>query len=158
MDSKSSQDSPDGDEEPSKGVTEKLLQGLIGMNRDVMEGFSTKKEDKEEAEELVTDDGPQVSGHLSQESLTLSHSLGYDCTRRNNLHVVDAETLLYASGNLLHFLNCETGDLRFLRTVGGVTALQVHPKDALFAVAERGSPPTLTIFSWPDLEAVTTIK
>ena len=70
-------------------------------------------------------DAPEVSGHFTRESLGLSHSLGYDCSRRNNLHVLDARTLLYASGNLLHFLDIETGDLRFLRTGGGVTALQV---------------------------------
>ena len=78
--------------------------------------------------------------------------------RRNNLHVVDENTLLYASGNLLHFFDVNTEDLRFLRAVGGVTALQVHPTEPLFAVAERGSPPTLTIFSWPELSVVTTIK
>ena len=34
------------------------------------------------------------------------------CLRRNNLHVVDSSTLLYASGNLLHFLNTDTNKLR----------------------------------------------
>ena len=70
----------------------------------------------------------------------------------------DSNTLLYASGNLLHFLNIETGDLKFLRTAGGVTAIQVHPKEPLFAVAERGAPPVLTIYSWPTLDIITTIK
>ena len=109
-------------------------------------------------EETVIDDSPAITGHFTTESLTLSHSLGYDCTRRNNLHVLDEKTLLYASGNLLHFLDIETGELRFLRTVGGITAIQVHPKDSCFAVAEKGSPPTLTIFSWPLLEVITVIK
>ena len=155
MERQSIEDPPEGD--VPKGVTGMLLQGLLDMNRDVMDGLSdTKKE--EDTEELVVDEGPEVTGHITKESLSLSHSLGYDCTRRNNLHVVDANTLLYASGNLLHFLDCETGELRFLRTIGGVTALQVHPKEPLFAVAERGSPPTLTIFSWPALDIVTTIK
>ena len=53
-----------------------------------------------------------MTGHLTRNSLTLSHSLGYDCTRRNNLHVLDERTLLYASGNLLHFLDVDTGALR----------------------------------------------
>ena len=55
-------------------------------------------------------------------------------------------------------LDIETGDLKFLRTSGGITALQVHPKEPLFAVAERGTPPVLSIFSWPSLEVITTIK
>lgn len=151
-------DPPEGEEDESAGVTGALLQGLIDMNRDVMEGLTGAKRKEEEIDELVVDDGPDVTGHITKDSLSLSHSLGYDCTRRNNLHVVDANTLLYASGNLLHFLDCETGELRFLRTIGGVTALQVHPTEPLFAVAERGSPPTLTIFSWPELGIVITIK
>jgi hypothetical protein len=73
----------------------------------------------EQQEPVVTGDS------LGPGALALHHSLGYDCTRRRNLHVVDGSTLLYASGNLLHFLDCDSGELRFLRTVGGVTAIQV---------------------------------
>ena len=140
----------------SSSVTGKLLRDLHKMHREMVQNIAEPSEP--EAEETIIDDSPEVTGHFSQDSLTLSHSLGYDCTRRNNLHVLDAKTLLYASGNLLHFLDVETGDLRFLRTGGGVTALQVHPKEPLFAVAERGSPPNLTIYSWPSLEIITTIK
>ena len=156
MEQDSSDEPPGGD--ATKGVTGMLLRGLHDMNREVMDGIATSGKKEELLEEVVVDDGPEVTGHITKDSLSLSHSLGYDCTRRNNLHVVDENTLLYASGNLLHFLNCGSGELRFLRTIGGVTALQVHPTEPLFAVAERGSPPTLTIFSWPALEIVTTIK
>ena len=158
MERDSKDDPTEGREEETQGVTGALLKGLLDMNRDVMDGLSGASNKEEEIEELVVDEGPEVTGHITQDSLSLSHSLGYDCTRRNNLHVVDVKTLLYASGNLLHFLDCETGQLRFLLTIGGVTALQVHPTEPLFAVAERGSPPTLTIFNWPELETVTTIK
>ena len=122
----------------------------------MVEGFSDTA--SKEEEEVIIDDSPDITGHFSPESLTLSHSLGYDCTRRNNLHVLDENTLLFASGNLLHFLDIESGELKFLRTSGGITALQVHPTDPLFAVAERGTPPALTIYSWPSLDVVTTIK
>ena len=140
----------------ASSVTGKLLRDLHKMHREMVQNIAEPSEP--EPEETIIDDSPEVTGHFSKDSLTLSHSLGYDCTRRNNLHVLDAKTLLYASGNLLHFLDVETGDLRFLRTGGGVTALQVHPKEPLFAVAERGSPPNLTIYSWPSLEIITTIK
>ena len=142
--------------DPTESVTGKLLRGLHVMHRGMLEGFSESSAPEEG--EISVDDSPDIRGHFSPSSLTLSHSLGYDCTRRNNLHVLDENTLLYASGNLLHFLDIETGNLRFLRTSGGITALQVHPKEPLFAVAERGTPPVLTIFSWPSLEVITTIK
>ena len=108
----------------STSVTGKLLRDLHKMHREMVENIAEPSHP--EPEETIIDDSPEVTGHFSQDSLTLSHSLGYDCTRRNNLHVLDAKTLLYASGNLLHFLDVETGDLRFLRTGGGVTALQVR--------------------------------
>ena len=151
------------EEEPpaaaTEGVTGQLLRNLHSMHREMVEGIQTSTEAAEEDLEAGTEsDAPEVTGHLTRDSLSLCHSLGYDCTRRNNLHVLDARTLLYASGNLLHFLDIETGELRFLRTGGGVTAIQVHPKEPLFAVAERGTPPMLTIFSWPSLEVITTIK
>lgn len=142
----------------TEGVTGQLLRNLHTMHREMVEGIRTSEAAEEDLEAETDTDAPEVSGHFTRDSLSLCHSLGYDCTRRNNLHVLDAQTLLYASGNLLHFLDIETGELRFLRTGGGVTAIQVHPKEPLFAVAERGSPPILTIFSWPSLEVITTIK
>ena len=58
--------------------------------------------------------------------------------------------LHFAAGFYLKSL----GEARDLDTL----ATQVHPSAPLLAVAERGNPPTLTVFSWPDLEVVTTIK
>ena len=34
---------------------------------------------------------------------------------RDNLHVLDAVTLMYVSGNLVHFLNTETRGMAYLR-------------------------------------------
>ena len=34
-----------------------------------------------------------------------SHSFGYDCSQRNNLHAIDARTLAFVTGNLVHFLD-----------------------------------------------------
>ena len=34
-----------------------------------------------------------------------SHSFGYDCSLRNNLHAIDARTLAFVTGNLVHFLD-----------------------------------------------------
>ena len=160
MVSKFEEDMEEDDEEPKfnpeESVTGKLLRDLHAMHREMVQNIADSADN--DPEESVVDDTPDVTGHFSKESLTLSHSLGYDCTRRNNLHVLDEKTLLYASGNLLHFLDVESGELKFLRTGGGVTALVVHPKEPLFAVAERGAPPNLTIYSWPSLEILTTIK
>ena len=46
-------------------------------------------------------------------------SFGYDCARRRNLAVLDECTLLFVTGNLLHFLDLETNELSMKRSVGG---------------------------------------
>ena len=46
-------------------------------------------------------------------------SFGYDCGRRKNLAVLDHKTLLYVTGNLLHFLDLEDSKLSMRRSVGG---------------------------------------
>ena len=42
----------------------------------------TKAKFVDHAGEISVDDSPDIRGHFSPSSLTLSHSLGYDCTRQ----------------------------------------------------------------------------
>ena len=66
-------------------------------------------------------------------SARFSYSFGYDCVLSNNLHVLDATTLIFVTGNLIHFLNVESGMVNFrMSALGlGITCLAVssnpHP-------------------------------
>lgn len=52
--------------------------------------------------------------------LFCSYSFGYDCVLRNNLHVLDSKTLLFVTGNLIHFLDVESGYVKFRQSALGL--------------------------------------
>ena len=49
-----------------------------------------------------------------------SYSFGYDCVLRNNLHVLDSKTLLFVTGNLIHFLDTEADQVFFRQSALGL--------------------------------------
>ena len=51
--------------------------------------------------------------------LFFRHSFGYDCQRRANLHILDSTTLIFVTGNLIHFLDTATKTLVFRRSANG---------------------------------------
>lgn len=57
----------------------------------------------------------------------VSHSFSYDCRRYFNLCVIEPNVIVFASGNILHFLNTTTNVLWFRRgsTGGGIGHITV---------------------------------
>lgn len=49
----------------------------------------------------------------------LSHSFGYDCTRRANLHVFDNDVVTFIAGNYVVILNVKTKKQVYIRSTGG---------------------------------------
>ncbi|KAK2582044.1 hypothetical protein KPH14_002749 [Odynerus spinipes] len=68
----------------------------------------------------------------------------------------DPDTLIFASGNLIHFLNVTTKKIWFLRgsTGGGIGHITKNPKFDHIAIAENGIDPPITIYNWPSMEIV----
>ena len=89
-----------------------------------------------------------------------SHSFGYDSRRRQNLHMLDSRTLAFVTGNLIHFLDPDEGQIRCRRSANGtgISCMVVHPTEAIFAVAEKGENPPIILFSWPQLEVVRVLR
>ena len=56
-----------------------------------------------------------------------SHSFGFECTKRSNLHVLDEENVLFAAGNTVQILNMKTQQQTHIRTTsgGGIGAVAV---------------------------------
>lgn len=48
-----------------------------------------------------------------------SHSFGYECTKRSNLHVLDENCVLFSAGNTVEILNLKTQEQTHIRTTGG---------------------------------------
>lgn len=84
---------------------------------------------------------------------TRRHSLGYNCTKRNNLGVLSEDTVCYVAGNYVIELQLQTKQQRRVRSASGgaIGALAVHPRRKWIAVAEKGHAPSINVFEWPSL-------
>ncbi|XP_031340937.1 cilia- and flagella-associated protein 44-like [Photinus pyralis] len=127
-------------------------------------------------EEEVTEDEPEVyysedfiSGpFLSDRStftkdiLEFDFSYGYDCLKYFNLTVPDENTLIFGSGNIIHFFNARTQQFTFRRSAfgGGIGHITRNPQDEYphIAVGENGINPPIIIYEWPSLEIITVLK
>uniref|UniRef100_A0A1B0CQZ2 Uncharacterized protein n=1 Tax=Lutzomyia longipalpis TaxID=7200 RepID=A0A1B0CQZ2_LUTLO len=64
--------------------------------------------------------------HLSENStvppeiLQFDYSFGYNCKKLSNLCLIDRNVLVFASGNLIHFLNISKVTVTVRRSEGGV--------------------------------------
>ncbi|GFR82702.1 cilia- and flagella-associated protein 44-like [Elysia marginata] len=125
-----------------------------------------KKKKKEEEEDTIPEDFyynfedhaskavvAQDSG-LPLDMLSMQHSYGYDCKKRNNLHLLDETTVVFAAGNMLQILNLKTRSQTYLRSTSGwgIGAICVHPSRKYFAVGEKGEAPNINIFEFPSLK------
>ncbi|KYN22810.1 WD repeat-containing protein 52 [Trachymyrmex cornetzi] len=87
----------------------------------------------------------------------LHHSFSYDCQRYFNLCVIEPNVVVFASGNILHFLNTVTKKLWFRRgyTGGGIGHVTKSPTFDHIAVGENGIKPPIIIYKWPSMDIVT---
>ncbi|KAJ8375453.1 hypothetical protein SKAU_G00060330 [Synaphobranchus kaupii] len=59
------------------------------------------------------------NSNIPTDLLQLIHSFGYDCHRRNNLQLLDEQTLAFVAGNLLILLDVQSKEQRYLRSCSG---------------------------------------
>lgn len=65
--------------------------------------------------------GPVLSARSSipENIISYRHSYGYNCKKPYNLYLLGRETLVFLSGNLIHFLNTKTLEITVRRSVLG---------------------------------------
>ncbi|VDH98316.1 Hypothetical predicted protein [Mytilus galloprovincialis] len=132
----------DGDDKKDKdgeGDTNQSAKEGVEEEKETDES-EQKKEKKKEAEKTIADDFfydydtfvskatvSEGSG-LPQDMLSLQYSFGYDCTKRNNLHLLDDHTVCFAAGNLVQILDLNTKEQKYLRSTsgGGIGAITVR--------------------------------
>ena len=59
------------------------------------------------------------AGAFAANTLELYDSLGYDSAKRSNLFVVSPDTIMFAQGNMVQFLNVRTQAKKYLWTAVG---------------------------------------
>lgn len=64
--------------------------------------------------------GPIVtSDFIPVDLISFRHSYGYNCKKPYNLYLLGTETLVFLSGNIIHFLNTRTLEITIRRSVLG---------------------------------------
>lgn len=90
-----------------------------------------------------------------------SESYGYDSGRHDNLHMMDENTLLYISGNYLHFYSLKDGEVFLCRRAAagyGLGHIALHPSREYFAVGEKGHNPIIVVYTWPAVSVFRVLK
>lgn len=103
---------------------------------------------------------PQHVADIGRDSSALYHIFGNDMTRRNNLHFIDDDVIIYASAAAIVFQNTSTGKKDYLLSIddGGVGCVAVHPSRFFFAVGGRGHRPNIYIYNYPSMEVSVTVR
>ncbi|XP_049940843.1 cilia- and flagella-associated protein 44-like [Schistocerca serialis cubense] len=128
--------------------------------------YGLEEEDEEELQEVLLSEDFISTPYLSENStvpeniVEFNHSFGYECKKYFNLCAVDYKTLLFASGNILHFYDVEAKLLWFRRSSqgGGIGHITKSPCNPHFAVGEKGINPDIIIYEWPTMDIVAALR
>jgi cilia- and flagella-associated protein 44 len=79
-----------------------------------------------------------------------------------NLVMMDNETLVFASGNLIHFFNVPTSTVTTRRSAcgGGIGCVAKNPNPDFnyLTIGENGKKPTIFIYKFPEMELIAELK
>ncbi|XP_030383032.1 cilia- and flagella-associated protein 44 [Scaptodrosophila lebanonensis] len=103
-------------------------------------------------EEELPEDENDVS--FLMDIVSLEHSFGYNCKRLFNMVLVNKDTIIFASGNYLHYFSISRREVTFRETVFGcgigfITKNDHPDHQGLFTVGENGPRPTIFIYEYP---------
>ncbi|XP_047346729.1 cilia- and flagella-associated protein 44 isoform X2 [Vespa velutina] len=136
---------------------------------DALENFP---KDQENNDETISKENVQkyydVETHISKpfrvkngtvpiNILEFDYSFSYDCQKYFNFCVADPNTIIFASGNIIHFLDVITKRIWFRRsaTGGGIGHIIKNPIFNHIAIGENGIDPPIIIYNWPSMEIIT---
>lgn len=76
---------------------------------------------------------------------------GFDSLKKNNLHILSEDKILFAIGSTYHVYDINTREdkIFFSKDGDGIGALAVHPNKTYFAVGEKGESPNVYIYEFP---------
>ncbi|KYN07248.1 WD repeat-containing protein 52 [Cyphomyrmex costatus] len=131
------------------------------LNFDDEKKWKVERNDGTIMHEKTYDSNKYISGarHVINGTVPMNilhHSFSYDCQRYFNLCVVEPNVVVFASGNILHFLNTVTKKLLFRRgyTGGGIGHVTKNPTFDHIAVGENGIKPPIIIYKWPSMDII----
>mmetsp|Transcript_1195 Transcript_1195/g.1216 ORF Transcript_1195/g.1216 Transcript_1195/m.1216 type:complete len:265 (-) Transcript_1195:4629-5423(-) len=120
------------------------------------------QEEEEDAAPLMADDEFYPEDHvdkiidddpISRRNKQFFGCYGQQSFKRFNLHFLEDEVIIFASGNTYQIYNIKTHQkqLFYGQDTDGVGSIAVHPDKNYFAVAEKGNLPNIYIYEYPSL-------
>lgn len=105
-------------------------------------------------ESIVAKPHTSPDSGLPENLVTLYHSFGCDTFRRDNLKILDSNSVGFVVGNYFEIRNLVTGERSFIRSVDGlgISSVDVHPDGTYIAIAEKGEMPNVCIYEYPSLK------
>lgn len=118
----------------SRGSNHAILVGQADTSQLVMQ-----ERDNSEAHTTEAPDQQLVKGQLVDAAVQILAADHLVATKRNNVLVVNSDTLVTSVGNSVVFLNTTSRTKKYLsgRDGGGIGAIAVHPVEPWIAVAEQ---------------------
>lgn len=97
---------------------------------------------------------------INENVAKLDQLYGHDSYKNYNAHILDRDTIIYASGISYTIFNHYTKEKQvfYSRDKGGIGAISVHPSKKYFAVAEKGTWPNIYIYEFPSLKLYRVIR
>ena len=84
----------------------------------------------------------------------MHHSFGFESVKRNNLHYLSEEVIIFTVGALVQTVCLKTGEQTYLYGIDGegVGFVAVHPEKTHFALGEKGVNPSVYIYETQTLK------
>jgi cilia- and flagella-associated protein 44 len=91
---------------------------------------------------------------ISRRNVQFFGCYGISSYKRFNLHYLDDNVIIYATGNTYQIYNTETQEKKVFvsQDTDGVGSISVHPSKKYFAIAEKGRMPNIYIYEYPSLK------
>ena len=91
---------------------------------------------------------------LPRDAITVHHSFGFDSVKRNNLHYLSDEVIIFTVGAMVQTVHLATGEQTYLYGVdgGGIGFVAVHPEKTHFALGEKGVNPGVYVYETETLK------
>jgi WD40 repeat protein len=98
-------------------------------------------------------DKPLEDSNISRRNKRFFGCQGIQSYKRFNLHYLEDNVVIFATGNTYQIYNIHTHEKKIYRGLDtdGIGSISVHPSKKYYAVAEKGRVPNIYIYEYPSL-------
>ena len=97
-----------------------------------------------------------AAGELPRDAVAMHHSFGFESVKRNNLHYLSTNVVVFTVGAIVQTLNLLTLEQTYIHGIDGegIGFVAVHPDKTHFALGEKGVNPNVFVYETNTLTLV----